>query len=304
MNDRWVVCVASIVASAVAVTGCGNDSSVSASAGAAACVTATACGIVAGGVSNCTANVLNTNNPLFAGAVHFSTKTVNCIAAAGSNCDNAKKCLNAGQTPASCTNASAACDGTVLDSCQDEGSGNVTTKFDCSDIAEMCVVNGGTADCGFGTCTGAASMCVGTRWQQCQNGVLRQADCADFGANCVVGALANAHCRGNGPTCQSTLIGADAIGNPLRCDGSVLVRCADSQESRYDCASQNEKCVANVNGASFGCALGNSCTPSTFSATCAGSKLTYCDNGVIATFNCSSTGFSGCTPDNGGQCTP
>jgi hypothetical protein len=287
------------------LVGCSNNNTVTSSSATKACVTATACGLVAGGVSQCTANALAVNNPLVAAVVYFSPQIVNCVAAAGSNCDNARKCLNGGQTPAACTGTSQACMGTVRTSCMDlGGGGNMTTQFDCGDIAQMCVVNtaGTVASCGYGTCAGASTMCTGTKVQSCSNGIVEQADCADFGSTCVVGALGNAHCRGTGATCQSTLTG-DLIGNPLRCDGTVLVRCADSMESKFDCSSQNQKCVANVNNEAFGCALGSDCETATFSATCAANKLTYCNDGIISTFDCGSVGFKGCSPDGGGKCT-
>jgi hypothetical protein len=282
---------------------CNNDTSVNSSTGAQACATATACGIVAGGVSNCTANALNTNNPLFASTYHISAKMVNCIAMAGADCAAAKKCLNGGDTPAACTGNSMSCTGTVLNGCAANagtGNNNGTTKFDCGDVAQMCVVNNGAADCGVGSCAGPQSMCVGTKIQTCGNGILKQYDCADFGDTCVVGALNIAHCRGTGAACQTQ--GFAPLGNAIRCDGTVLVRCADSQESRFDCASQNQQCVPNVNGESFGCALGSSCNPATFSATCSGLKMTFCNDGVISTFDCGSAGFKSCSPNNGGTC--
>jgi hypothetical protein len=273
----------------------------------AACANAVACGIVdlttTHGITGCTAQALQTNDVLVAAASHFSTQIVNCVAAAHGNCEAAKACLGGGATPAACTGASRSCDGTVLSFCSAAAGtgGNMgVQKFNCGDIAEMCVVNGAAAECGFGTCVAGNNMCVGSKVQACNNGIVEQYDCGNYGDTCVAGVL-GPHCRGTGATCQTTTL--DLLGTPLRCDGNVLVRCADSQESRLDCAVSNQVCVSNVNGQAYGCALGNSCSPTTFSATCAGNVLSFCNDGVLGTFDCAAAGFKGCAPDNGGHCT-
>jgi hypothetical protein len=292
------------------LSSCSNETQINSATGAAACVTAAACKLLDFGASACTAGALDVNNPVFAAAAHISAKTVNCIAAAGANCDNARKCLNGGEAPSVCSlSQSPSCSGSVLTSCSDNLRPSPsplpfggTTKFDCGDVAQMCVAANGSADCGVGTCAGAASMCVGTKIQVCQNGILKQFDCADFGSNCVVGALNIAHCRGTGAACQTQ--GFNPLGNALRCDGTVLVRCADSQEARFDCAATNQQCVADVDGENFGCAQGSSCTPGTFSATCNGVVLNFCNDGVISTFDCGQAGFKSCSPGIGGGCVP
>jgi hypothetical protein len=292
----------------VLAAACNNDQTVNSATGVAACATAIACNIVDAvsthGISGCTAQALSTNDVVVAAASHFSTEIVNCIAAAGSNCDAAKKCLGGGETPAACTGSSSSCSGAVLSFCsQAAGSGGNmgVQKFNCGDVAEMCVVNNNAAECGVGSCAAGGGMCVGTKVQSCNNGILQQYDCASYGDTCVSGALNIPHCRGTGPSCQTQGLGF--LGNALRCDGNVLVRCADSQEARFDCAVQNRLCVANVNGEAFGCAHGSSCNPSTYSATCAGAVLSYCNDGVIGTYDCAAAGFKGCSPNNGGTCT-
>jgi hypothetical protein len=59
-----------------------------------------------------------------------------------------------------------------------------------------------------------------------------------------------------------------------------------------------------VGGRAFGCALGGDCDPNNYSATCIGTKLNFCNNGKVSTFDCTSAGFHGCDPQNGGRCTP
>jgi hypothetical protein len=288
-------------------TACNNDSMVNSAIGVNACATAIACKlldpVLTPGLSVCSAQALSTNDVIVASASHFSTQMVNCIAAAGTSCDAARKCLNGGQTPDACTGAALSCSGNALSGCSPYagvGGNSGTTKFDCGDVAQMCVVNAAVADCGVGTCAGGPGMCLGTKIQTCSNGVLKQYDCASYGDTCVVGALNIPHCRGTGAACQTQ--GLSSLGNTLRCDGTVLVRCADSQESRLDCRVRNQLCVANVNGESFGCALGSACNPSSFSATCSGAVLSYCNDGLFATYDCVAHGFTGCSPANGGAC--
>jgi hypothetical protein len=287
---------------------CNTDSSVNSNTAVAACATAIACNIVdpttINGLSGCVGQALSVNNPIVAASAHISTQIVNCLAAASTNCVAAKKCIGGGDTPAPCTGVSSSCQGNVLSFCSAAaGSGGTmgVQKFNCGDVGEMCVASGTTVDCGVGTCAGTPGTCVGTKIQLCQNGILQQYDCAAFGSTCVVGALNVPHCRGGGAPCQTQ--GFNALGNTIRCDGSVLVRCADSQEAHINCAAQGQTCVANVNGETFGCALGSSCNAASFSATCAGNVLSYCDDGVIATYDCAIAGFRGCSPASGGSCT-
>src|SRR5438874_7433135 len=86
----------------LAVVGCGN-STVTQQSGAAACLTASGCGIIAGGISACTQFISLINEPVGATAAHLSADQVNCIANAGSDCTAAKKCLGNNSTPAVCS---------------------------------------------------------------------------------------------------------------------------------------------------------------------------------------------------------
>src|SRR6478609_3018645 len=97
------------------VVGCGN--SVTQQSGAAACITANACGIIATGVSACTQFVTLVNDPATAAAAHFSPSEVNCIANAGHDCIAAKKCLAGGQTPATCSGNARSCNGNTWQQC-------------------------------------------------------------------------------------------------------------------------------------------------------------------------------------------
>src|SRR6267142_2262073 len=94
----------------VLVAGCGN-STVTQQSGAAACLTASGCGILIGGISACTQFISLINEPNGAASAHLSPEQVNCIASAGSDCTAAKKCIAGGQTPAVCSGNSDSCQG-------------------------------------------------------------------------------------------------------------------------------------------------------------------------------------------------
>jgi hypothetical protein len=289
----------------LAVAGCGN--SVTQESGAAACITANACGILAIGVSACTQVVNGINDPAGSAATKFTPAEVNCIANAGHDCAAAKKCLAGGQTPATCSGNARSCDGNTWQSCTPaagSGGNSGIQTFDCSSVGQTCVTNNGNTDCGYGTCSPGAPSCVngdgtpnGNLVQTCNAGILQRTDCTRFDSSCNPSGFTGAHCRGNGQACSAT--GADTS---VRCDGSVLVTCADGQEARYDCAHQNLGCFAGANGNHFDCAAGTECNPNSYTANCVGLKLTFCNKGKVQSVDCGASGFSSCSPNNGGTC--
>jgi hypothetical protein len=293
------------LALALLVIGCG-DGKVTQQSGAAACLTASACGIIDGGVSACTQVIAFINDPALAGAAKVSAAEVNCIANAGSDCAAARKCLANGMTPAACSGVSESCAGNVWQSCTvaaGSGGNEGIQLFDCGDVGQMCVANNGNVDCGYGSCSGGTASCVtpdgmpgGNLVQRCDNGILKREDCTRTSASCNPSGVA--HCRGDGPACSAPGI----FNNTLRCDGSVLVSCVDGGEARYDCGKVNLGCFANVGGNGFACAAGNECDPNNYTATCVGTKLTFCNKGKVQSADCASAGFATCSPNNGGSC--
>lgn len=281
------------------VSGCHN--SISLQSGAQACITAAACGIVAIGVSECTQAVSQLNDDASAASAHLSANEVNCIANAGSNCANAKKCLAGGNTPATCSGAATSCAGNTWQQCNaaaGAAGNNGIQTFDCNSVGEMCVTNNGNTDCGYGTCATGAPTCSGALVQTCDNGIVQQTDCSQFDATCNPSGITGAHCRGNGAACTQTSLTDDT----LRCDGSVLVVCADGQEARQDCNKFNLGCNASTGTTKFACSAGTECNPGTFGAICTGTSLQFCNKGVKQTIDCKSLGFTACNPNNGGSC--
>jgi len=262
---------------------------------AAACVTAEACGLDQSGVSRCTLTVAGVNLAAYARQASIDAPTVSCLAAARTDCDAARRCLNGGMTPEACTMFQArTCAGSVLVTCTDAtGTGALgTARFDCASGGETCVavVDGGVG-CGAAACAdGTAARCNGDLVETCDSGILHDVDCAQLGAACT--ALGGPpRCRGRGATCSNTVLGS---GQPLRCDGSVLVSCWDGQEARFDCALIGADCFPTVATGSFNCALGNQCDAATFSSTCDGNTLHYCNDGKLAALDCAAAGYTSC----------
>lgn len=299
----------------VVLSGCGP--SITASSGAAACIVASSCGLVGTSASSCTAFISSINdpslalledieNPLGGGVSHISPAQVNCIASAGTDCAKAKACLDNGMTPAACSGNSESCMGTFIVSCSaatGSNGNNGQSVFDCSTLGAgyTCLAANGAVACGTATCGGGnPTQCMGNIIQGCKNGIFEQVDCATFSSTCVTAGL-EAHCRGSGASC-STNATANNPAAAIRCDGSVLVTCSDGQEARYDCGRQNLGCFPNPGGnGGFDCYAGSDCDSTTFTSTCSGNTLTFCNKGKIDTFNCGSNGFTGCDA-NAGTC--
>jgi hypothetical protein len=287
-----------LLAIASMVVGCGGGiDHITASTGAKACATISSCGV--GGVTSCTRFITSVNNDSTAPLTHFSASEVSCLASAGADCDAARRCLNGGKTPSPCTGASNSCSGNVLISCSPLGGSNGTSgtiQFDCGAYGQMCVANNNRIDCGFGSCSGLSAQCVGNVLQTCDGSIVHQVDCSQYSAVCVSSGIPS--CRGVGAACDK----GQANGS-IRCDGNTLVICADGQEARFSCGSIEEGCFPNADGTGFGCAAGGDCTPTSFSPTCTGTTLHFCNNGKSDTLDCASIGFHGCSADNGGKCT-
>jgi hypothetical protein len=284
---------------AVALAGCGGGP-VTGSTAAAACITANACGMGVGSVTNCSSLIAGVSDTFTAAGVQISASEVGCIANAGHDCASARKCLNNGNTPMSCNGGS--CNGTVVNGCsQNAGGGGMsaTTTFDCSIDGEMCIASNGQLGCGLGTCTG--EMCMGDVHVQCNNGIMRHQDCSKYNATCAstnIGPINLFHCRGKGPGCTQT----DST-KGLRCDGNSAIFCFDGQEAKVDCGSVGQSCFPNVRSSgSFGCGLGSDCDPNNYPDSCTGGVLTFCNNGKIDTYDCTGHGFSGCNVNNSGGC--
>jgi len=284
----------------VLVGGCGNSNTISPASAVKGCSTAASCDLLGqSGIQGCASSVVALNDPALVAffRVPLSGAEVNCLAAAGKDCNAAKRCLNNGMPPMTCSGSGPlVCSGpTLLQSCSN---GN-TTQFDCAFYGETCLSGRNNVACGAGTCSPGAGSCMGTSLQSCDsNGVYHVTSCAEIGSTCVTSGTA--HCRGTGAACQGPVLGFGD--NSLRCDGDKLINCFDGQEAAFDCTRLQLHCFPNAKGNHAACALGNQCDPGNAMTVCNGTVLSFCNNGKPDTYDCASGGWSRCIPDNGGSC--
>jgi hypothetical protein len=249
------------------------------------CVTLMSCGLEAGPITGCTF-VKNTLDDPSTQGMPIDARELACLAAAGSDCDAARRCVNAGQAPTTC--ASLPCTGAFINFCDALGERGA---IDCSLQGGLtCVVDSiGRGECGAPSCGASQLLCAGSIAEACNNGTAHETlDCASLGAPCVSGQS----CVGTGSACS-----APGFYTPLRCEGDVLVNCVQGFEARRDCAALGEHCLQS--GQQSYCALGNTCSI-TYASSCSGSVLSYCDDGVVEAVDCVALGFAGgCVPGNG-----
>jgi len=182
--------------------------------------------------------------------------------------------------------------------------------IDCAQFGLPCVENLAALACG-GSCAGNSMSCDGNVAQGCFGGQPYRHDCSPSGTVCApLGGIAR--CQGSGPTCTGPTSGDFS----LRCEGTVLVRCMNGFEGRFDCARYGESCVAlppifaeNLTILDFACARGNSCSLVANPDICADGKLTVCDDGQQETFDCAALGYkggcvNGMSPTSSPRCIP
>ena len=274
----------------------------------AACTTLVACGLLFEGTQvGCTGILANINNP-YESVNHFITPdSVRCLSTAGADCAAAARCLNEGKDPAPCVDD--ACDGTSLVACDLPGGdgGGLGRRFDCAPFAATCrlLSVGGQpphAHCYPTICDGmSGNGCVGPVGYSCNvmASIFSEDDCRPLGATCALDNHGFPECIGAGPACNGPP-GQDA----LRCDGSVLVSCLGHHEARFDCSTVGQGCfsVDTPNGKQPRCAYADQCSTS-YTPTCDGRNLTYCNKGLLTTIDCVAFGFRGCSVNQGVDCT-
>jgi hypothetical protein len=271
--------------------GCGVSPSTPPSADeiAAACVTATACGLRPGSVENCAVEFFGVNDPQRAIDSDVTATVVRCLARAGADCPAATAC----EPGLKSTDCGFACSGDVLRGCLQSPFSSVPFAFDCSAIGQHCVGSGGPfggVSCGERACSLVTDGCAGDRIQRCDGVAFHERDCAPLDATCGLVPLFGHTCIGRGPACATSF----AEGVPLRCDaGDTLVACGGGHETRQDCARLGGHCFEA--GGQPHCAFADQCDPQ-FQSACAGAFLVFCNNGVLTTVNCIALGFGGCDP--------
>ena len=299
------------------ITGCGSHTTSGSGGGsgekvtpdvaAKACVIAHACGLPLGmltneevGVTGCAFGVMFVNEAVEATSEHLGPSEVDCIAKAGNDCDAVKSCLNGGKGIQPCKQ-SGGCDGSVIIGCRtDDGVPAFQTRFDCASVGEVCFL-GQTNECVIATCSSDYQRCDGNVSEICDGGVLTRTDCGALNATCSMTDLSP--CVSNAPTC--TPVGDSEHFDGLRCEGNTLITC-EVRETPRDCTQLGLGCFTftEANVQISRCQAGNECDPFATAAMCAGTQLTFCNDGLMTTIDCAALGFSTCSAANGGQCSP
>ncbi len=237
--------------------------------------------------------------------VAVSSAQVDCLAAAGLDCGAALDCVST-PSAAACDTPTWSCDGDTLTLCDAFAGARVVTQ-DCAAAGLHCIMMGGEARCGLGTCdpTAAMNTCAGSVVTTCEAQtsyqdqdmkigglVTASEDCSDHDATCSGG-----QCVGNGPACAPS---PDTTG----CDGGDVLFCDQSgHQQRNHCPSGTTCGTMTGPGFTYVC-VGSSghivdCKQDPNFQQCDGNSLEYCDDKGNERLDCVSLGYSGC---DSGRC--
>ena len=172
-------------------------------------------------------------------------------------------------------------------------------SFDCSVIGATCgeLPTGAIRSCCHTTmCQNPGKVsCAGTQGTGCDwAGRQIEVDCTQLGtATCTED---QPFCRGTGAKCPPD--------RKVQCDGSTAVFCLDGQLSRFDCSQVATRSACQPGRFEPCVPAGTECSQDGFRGTCDGTRLTYCLDGSIKSFDCRSLGFSRCeqVPNEGAKC--
>jgi hypothetical protein len=218
---------------------------------------------------------------------------VNSVNNAGSDCMSIGQLLGDGST----------CPTTTEETCA--GSSLVTCRWgfrmtvDCSPLGMVCSMGNGNAGCGFGDCSPTQegkAYCVGpSELVECNRGRYSPIQsCQTFGGSCG-GPAETASCVGTG--------GSGCSGSAV-CNGTSIVECLGGLLGSVDCSTlygSSFTCILGSTG-NPACAAGTACDPTTNVDTCVGNKVSFCNAGAKASYDCSGSGWAaGC---RGGHCAP
>jgi hypothetical protein len=227
------------------------------------CVGVTGCYSAAGTISACLANL---PQPLGPDVLFPPPAVIQCVVAAGTNCQGVAGCFQASQ-PCNPSQNPDLCSGNQWITCRL----GVSLSVDCTSLGLVCSSGSGNAGCGFGDCFAwqeGETLCAGDYVVRCHQGRYEPAvDCAALKATCQGSPAA---CAGIGPGCTGLHC------DQLRGDGTF-------------------KCALDPSGTAV-CSAGNACT-SSFADTCdkAGHIANFCNGGAGATYDCHGAGWlNGC----------
>ena len=229
-------------------------------------------------------------------ATYGYNDAIDCMVAAGSDCDALFQCSNEGHAAASCDAATYAehCEGSMRVGCS-EGTisyfdchgldviyGDATCRLDPGDGSVDCAT---TRTCGAGLTT----TCDGNALELCTDGDFMRVDCGLVGASCRLYTAGIFYCIGTGGGCS---------GEEAWCDGTSVVRCLGGREGIFDCAARlgaDFTCAVDSTSGDSDCApASTTCVGETNADTCTGTTIEYCRWGRDDTADCAALGFARC----------
>jgi hypothetical protein len=208
----------------------------------------------------------------------------------------------------------ATCDGQVLTRCETFEAEHIyyRRRTDCERSGMACSEDGcvpltepAPSPCEEGT---KYPRCDGDAPLRCYLGVEeRDLACGEQGLTCVLlsdSFSESAVCQGTQGACKDNgnYSGLNTI-DGFRCRGTVTDTCFNGGARSVDCATLGEgfTCLASPGGE--GCGLSADCMYSDGGTRCEGTKLLFCNAGVLQAVDCAELGFSGCDAKRG-ICTP
>jgi hypothetical protein len=277
----------------------------------AACMPAEFDGNFFGNANDCVNDpgIFSYRSPGNFAAPHFMARTTfrmkevyECMLDASPDCAAVIECTSP-DAPTSATACSTfdsltegrSCDGSKMTGCSVDG---WSYTVDCARFDQECVFDGASAArCDFVDCSPSDPldeiMCDGANVVSCgvSGDVYIEENCALYGLEC--GAFAydggtSTGCHG-GQSCDP-----DAVEDV--CDGTIKVECerlddeVSGQMVRHDCAADPFEKRCDVDDC---VATGAECDPDV-APTCSGSSVQLCEDGFIASYDCTELGFAGC----------
>lgn len=238
-------------------------------------------------------------------------ENIDCVNAAGSDCDAVYACLNNGTVEdCSAWEEESRCEGNALRECMYVESEDryVTDYFDCSDLSLQCVVADfmgfGMPFCGAeGTNTemDAVVTCDGSIATIDYMEVILTFDCSILGGElpCREGTyetfgMIDLYCPASGPECDEDIF-------EDRCEGDNLITCWGGRELSADCTTgpfshEDSRCVADEGEAA--CRY-NDCPVVIAFETCSDGNLSFCGLTGLSEISCAEAGYSSCATYHG-----
>lgn len=218
---------------------------------------------------------------------------VECLAANTTGCAGSLACF--GMSPKLPADACGTCVGDVAISCS-EGE----LRMDCAKLGGACV----------------AGKCYGADQPSCPAGVAARCDaearpsycagrtvvsgpaCAALGLSCAVTFADTASCVGTGASCTPAFVDdqqrtLDESG--IRCEGSQILACVGGREAWLDCSCLGDGFSCQTVGGSTFCGAASECDPRTYTKTCDGKQVVFCNAGKVTKIDCASMGYSACS---------